>query len=41
MLAAIANHSEIGVLSAAVSIAVILVLTFGASMAASWLGRSR
>ena len=41
MLAAIASRSEIGVLTAAVSIAVILVLTFGATMAVSWLGRTR
>jgi hypothetical protein len=41
MLAAIASRSEIGVLSAAVGIAVVGVLTFGAAMAASWLGRAR
>jgi Domain of unknown function (DUF1707) len=40
MLAAIANHSEIGVLTAAVGIAVVGVLTFAAAMAASWLGRT-
>ena len=39
MLFAIASRNEIGVLSAAVGIAIILVLTFGATMAASWLGR--
>jgi Domain of unknown function (DUF1707) len=41
MLAAIANRSEIGVLSAAVSIGIVGVLTFGAAMAAAWLGRAR
>jgi hypothetical protein len=41
MLAAIANHSEIGVLSAAVSIGIVGVLIFGAAMAAAWLGRTR
>src|SRR5215469_12285223 len=37
MLVAIATHSEIGVLSAAVSIGVVGVLVFGAAMAAAWL----
>jgi hypothetical protein len=41
MLFAIASRSEAGVLSAAASIAVILVLTFGATMATWWLGRAR
>jgi hypothetical protein len=41
MLAAIVSHSEIGVISAAVGIAIIGVLAFGAMIAASWPGRAR
>jgi hypothetical protein len=41
MLAAIVSQSEIGVISAAVGIAIIGVLAFGAMIAASWLGRAR
>jgi hypothetical protein len=41
MLAAIASHSEIGVISAAVGIAIVGALAFGTMMAASWLDRAR
>jgi hypothetical protein len=41
MLAAIVSHSEIGMISAAVGIAIVGVLAFGAMIAASWLGRVR
>jgi Domain of unknown function (DUF1707) len=41
MLAAIVSQSEIGVISAAMGIAILGVLAFGALIAASWLGRAR
>jgi Domain of unknown function (DUF1707) len=41
MLAAIVTRSMIGLISATVSIGVVGVLAFGATMAASWHGRAR